>query len=112
MQFSDFDQLIKKVEKNLGRARSTEKRKGIEDHIEGLKVSREIAQKQMLTERDVRRAMSVTCYENVGCCCGLEKPCLWRHSCRQALGIDDETYVEVRAAVIWEILECLNKKEH
>lgn len=40
--------------------------------------------------------MSITCYENIGYCCGLSKPCIWRDSCRQVLGIDDETYVQVK----------------
>lgn len=106
----DFEQLIGKLQKNFKRAKSTEKREQLEDYIRKLEICREISEKEMLTEEDVTRAMSVTCYENIGYCCGLEKPCLWRDSCRQALGIDDETYVEVKEAVIWEILNRLSRE--
>ena len=107
----DFDQLIKKIGKNLKRAKSAEKREELEDYIRKLKISKEIAEKETLTEEDVMRAMSVTCYENIGYCCGLAKPCLWRDACRQALGIDDETYVEVKEGVVWEILRTHKQKK-
>ena len=111
MQFVDFDQLIKKLGKNLKRAKSKEEHEEIEDYIRKLEIAKEIAEKETLTKEDVKRAMSVTCYEDIGYCCGLAKPCLWRDSCRQALRIDDETYVEVKEAVVWEILERISKKE-
>lgn len=86
MELIEFDQLIRRLEKNLKRAKSAEKREEIEDYIRKLKLSKGIAQKEMLIEEDVKGAMSVTYYENIGYCCGLAKPCLWRDSCRQALG--------------------------
>jgi predicted metal-binding transcription factor (methanogenesis marker protein 9) len=107
----DFDQLIAKLQKNLKRAKSTGKREQLEDYIRKLEICQQISEKEMVTEEDVTKAMSVTCYQNIGYCCGLEKPCLWRDSCRQALGIDDEVYVEVKEAVVWEILQRLSKKE-
>lgn len=107
----DFDRLIQKMEKNLKRVKSQERREELEDYIQRLRLSKEVAEKELLTEEDIKKAMSVTCYENIGYCCGLSKPCIWRDSCRQALGIDDETYVEVKEAVIWEILERLRKRQ-
>jgi len=107
----DLDQLIGKLRKNLKRAKSTGKREQLEHYILKLEICQKIAEREVLTEEDVKKAMSVTCYGNIGYCCGLEKPCLWRDSCRKALGIDDNTYVEVKEAVIWEILQRLSKKE-
>lgn len=69
-----FDQLIGKLRKNLKRAKSTEKREQLEDYIQKLKICQEVAEKEILTEEDVTKAMSVTCYGNIGYCCGLEKP--------------------------------------
>jgi hypothetical protein len=34
---------------------------------------------------------------------------VWRDACRQALRIDDETYVEVKEAVIRHMLERVNR---
>jgi predicted metal-binding transcription factor (methanogenesis marker protein 9) len=111
MQLVDFDQLLKKLRGNLKRTRKPEKCEQLTDFIQKLEMLKEIDQKEMLTEEDINKAMSVTCYENIGYCCGLAKRCLWRDSCRQALGIDDETYVEVKEQVVWEILNRLRKRE-
>jgi predicted metal-binding transcription factor (methanogenesis marker protein 9) len=110
MELIDFDQLLDKLKGNLKRTRKPEKREQFTDFIQKFETLKEIDQKEMLTEEDINKAMSVTCYENIGYCCGLAKPCLWRDSCRQALGIDDETYVEVKEQVVWEILNRLSKR--
>lgn len=65
---------------------------------------KEIEQKARNTKADVKKAMSVTCYKNIGYCCGLAKDCIMRDSCMQDLGIDDEAYVRVKEKMIWEIL--------
>lgn len=53
----------------------------------------------------MKKAMGVTCYKNIGYCCGLAKDCIMRDCCRQALGIDDDTYVRVKEKLIWEMLK-------
>ncbi len=121
----NFDQMIKRLQFNLQSAnsvielreyKSTEELAALESYINELKetvrkleIAKEVAQKEMPTEDDVYRAMSITCYENIGYCCGLTKDCLWRDSCRQALGIDDETYVDIKKSVIWQLLERADK---
>jgi predicted metal-binding transcription factor (methanogenesis marker protein 9) len=121
----NFDQLIERLRFNLGSAKSAmehgeaeilEESEALQDYVDSLEetirkleVAREVSQKERLDEEDIRRAMSITCYGNIGYCCGLTKVCLWRDSCRQALGIDDKTYVEVKEAVIRDMLERINR---
>ena len=106
----NFDQLIKRLRFNLKSAKSAVevdeyKRSedlealenyihNLEDNIEKLEIAKEIAQKDTLTEEDVKRVMRITCYGDIGYCCGLSKQCVWRESCRKALRIDDETYID------------------
>lgn len=121
----NFDQSIKRLQFNLGSAKSaielgeyksTEEFEALEgyiheleDTIRKLEIAKEVAHKEMPTEDDIYRLMSITCYGDVGYCCGLTKDCLWRDSCRQALGIDDKTYVDVKKTVVWQLLEHANK---
>ena len=123
--FVNFDQLIERLKFNLESAKSAiehgeckrpENCEALRDYVDKLEesihkleVAREISQKERLDEQDVRRAMSITCYGNIGYCCGLTKACVWRDSCRQALRIDDETYIEVKEAVIQHMLERINR---
>lgn len=65
---------------------------------------KEIERKITKTKADVKKAMSVTFYKNIGYCCGLAKDCIMRDSCRQALGVDDETYIKAKEKVVWEML--------
>ena len=120
----NFDQLIKRLQFNLEGAKSaielveyksTEELGALEGYINELKdtirkleIAKEVAHKEMQTEDDVYQLMGITCYGNIGYCCALSKDCLWRDSCRQALGIDDETYVGIKEAVIWQLLERTN----
>ena len=121
----NFDQVIKRLQFNLESAKSaielreyksTEELEALESYINELKdtirklaIAKEVAQKEMPTDEDIHQVMGITCYGNIGYCCGLAKDCLWRDSCRQALGIDDKTYVDIKEAVIWQLLERANK---
>lgn len=120
----NFDQLIERLKFNLQSAKSVEHEEyqrtescealrdyvdKLEESIHKLEVAREISQKKRLDKQDIRRAMSITCYGNIGYCCGLTRACVWRDSCRQALRIDDETYIEVKEAVIQHMLERINR---
>jgi hypothetical protein len=121
----NFDQLIKRLQFNLEGTesaielveyKSTEELEALEGYINELKdtirkleIAKEVAHKEMPTEDDVYQLMGITCYGNIGYCCALAKDCLWRDSCRQALGIDNETYVGIKEAVIWQLLERANK---
>ena len=81
----------------------------IDESIHKLEIARHISQKKRLDEEDVGRAMGITCFGDIGYCCGLTKACVWRDACRQALRIDDETYVEVKEALIGHMLERVNR---
>jgi hypothetical protein len=121
----NFDQLIKRLQFNLNSAKSaieleeyksTEEFEALEGYIHELKetirkleIAKEVAQKEVPTDEDVHRVMGITCYGNLGYCCALAKECLWRDSCRQALGIDNKTYIDIKEAVIWQLLERANK---
>jgi len=85
-----------------------------DDHAEQRRLSKilhkfeflqQIQQKSKRTKSDVKKAMSITCYKSLAYCCGLTKDCMMRDSCRQALGVDDETYVEVKERMIWQMLK-------
>ncbi len=121
----NFDRLIKRLQFNLqsamsavepGEYKSAEGLEALESYINELKetirkleIAKEVAQKAMPTDEDVCRVMGITCYGNIGYCCGLAKECLWRDSCRQSLGIDDKNYVDIKESVIWQLLERTNK---
>jgi len=121
----NFDQLIERLKFNLASAKSAieseelkcpENYEALQDYvnkleesIHKLEVARKISQKARLDEQDVKRAMGITCFGDIGYCCGLTKECVWRDSCRQALKIDDDTYVEVKEAVIRQMLERTNR---
>jgi hypothetical protein len=121
----NFDQMIGRLKFNLEGARSAiehgecqdpqdyeslrDYADKIEESIHKLEVARQISQKNRLDEEDIGRAMSITCFRNIGYCCGLTKACVWRDACRQALRIDDETYIEVKEAVIQHMLERVNR---
>jgi hypothetical protein len=121
----NFDQLIGRLTFNLegarsaiehGECRDPEDREALKDYADKLKesihkleVARQISQKKRLDEEDVGRAMGITCFGNIGYCCGLKKVCVWRDACRQALRIDDETYVEVKEAMIQQMLERVDR---
>jgi predicted metal-binding transcription factor (methanogenesis marker protein 9) len=116
----NFDTLVKRLNFNLesakssleaGEPKSAEEIEALEKYINQFKetirkleIAREVAQKTILTVEDVYRLMSITCYGNIGYCCGLTKDCLWRDSCRQALQIDDDTYVTIKEMMIWQVL--------
>jgi hypothetical protein len=120
----NFDQLIERLRFNLESARSAIEHKEcqtaedsealrdyadkIEESIHKLELARQISQKKRLDGEDVGRAMSITCFGNIGYCCGLKKACVWRDACRQALRIDDETYTEVKETVVRHMLERAN----
>jgi hypothetical protein len=121
----NFDQMIGRLKFNLEGARSAiehgecqdpqdyeslrDYADKIEESIHKLEVARQISQKNRLDEEDVGKAMSITCFGDIGYCCGLTKACVWRDACRQALRIDDETYVEVKEAVIRHMLGRVNQ---
>jgi len=128
----NLDQIIKRLQFNLegakvalepqpgeskpGESRSPEDlevlRKYVhemEDTVRKLEIAKEIAQKETPTDEDIHRLMGITCYGNLGYCCGLAKECIWRDSCRQALGIDDDTYANIKEAVIWQLLKHIKK---
>ncbi len=120
----NFDQVIRRLRFNLESAKSAVEFgvcpesdletletyiQKLKDDIRKLKVAEEVAQKKTLADEDVKRVMGITCFANLGYCCGLDKACVWRDSCRQALGINDETYTEIKEAIIWQMLEQTNK---
>lgn len=121
----NFDQMIDRLKFNLESARSAiehgecqdpqdcealrDYADKIEESIHKLEVARQISQKGRLDEEDVGRAMGITCFGDIGYCCGLTKACVWRDACRQALRIDDETYIEVKEAVIQHMLGRVNQ---
>lgn len=77
----------------------------------GLKLKKveQIAKKRhgggKLTKEDIKETMSGLCYKNIGYCCGLEKPCVQRDACREALGISIEVFIQVKERMIWEMLK-------
>ena len=121
----NFDQMIGRLKFNLEGARSAiehgecqdpqdyeslrDYADKIEESIHKLEVARQISQKNRLDEEDIGRAMSITCFGNIGYCCGLNEACVWRDACRQALRIDDGTYIAVKEAVIRHMLGRVNQ---
>jgi hypothetical protein len=117
----NYTRLLQRLKFNLDGARSVIEsgEYGSAEELEALKVyikelveavrkfqiAKEIYDKEKLTSEDIYKAMSITCYGDLGYCCGLSKGCPWRDACRQALHIDDETYLKIKQNVIWQMLE-------
>jgi len=43
-------------------------------------------------EEELKELFSILCFKNIGYCCGLEKPCVWRDSVLSILKIPREGY--------------------
>ena len=55
-----------------------------------------------LTEEEVLRAMSVTCFGHIAYCCGIEKRCPFRDAALIALGISYDEFREMKERKIAE----------
>ncbi len=105
----NFDEVILEAKEVISEEEDEREQRRLQRLVTKLESLKEIDQKVRKTKADVKKAMSVTCYKNIGYCCGLAKDCIMRDSCRQALGIDDETYVRVKEKVIWEMIGMLQE---
>ena len=100
----NFDEVILELKEAISEEADEKEQHRLQRLASKLESLKEIDRKVRKTKADVKKAMSVTCYKNIGYCCGLAKNCIMRDSCRQALGIDDETYVNAKEKLIWEML--------
>lgn len=123
----NYTQLLQRLKFNLegaksaiesGECKTAEELDALKSYIDGLvdtvrkfQIAKEVYEKVVRTKEDVFKAMSITCYGNLGYCCGLSKQCSWRDACRQALRIDDRTYIEIKDNTIWQLLECADNKK-
>ena len=119
-----FDEVISRLRFNLESAKSAVEggeceasdREALDTYIQKLRedirkleIAKGIAHKKDLTSDDVKAVMAITCFADLGYCCGLQKECIWRDSCRQALGIDDATFTAFKEALIWQMLQHVDK---
>jgi predicted metal-binding transcription factor (methanogenesis marker protein 9) len=100
----DLDEVLEELEESITGTKEPNERKKLKKYRLKLRKLQRIAQKKERTRGDVAKAMSITCYKNIGYCCGLEKDCIWRDCCRAALHIGDGIYVRVKEKVVWEML--------
>jgi len=126
MTLMNYTQLLQRLKFNMegaksaiesGEYKSAEELDALKAYIDGLvdtvrkfQIAKEVYEKEVRTNEDIFKAMSITCYGNLGYCCGLSKECPWRDACRQALRIDDKAYVDIKENVIWQLLERANKR--
>lgn len=117
---SDYTRLLQRLKFNIDAARSAIESgeyqspaelealqvyvRGLIDSVSKYQVAKEVFEKETLTDDDVRKAMSITCYGDLAYCCGLTKECPWRDACLQALRIDHDTYADVKKGLIRELL--------
>jgi hypothetical protein len=67
--------------------------------IDKLKFLRDFATKDDFTEKDIREVMTFTCYDSLAFCCNLGeagKPCFYRDSVLEALGISPEEFIRIK----------------
>lgn len=105
----DFGQAILEIKEAVSEEGDERERRRLQRLVAKLESLKEIQQRVRKTKTDAKKAMSVTCYKNIGYCCGLAKDCIMRDSCRQALGIDDDTYIKVKENMIWEMMAILQE---
>ena len=105
----NFDEVILEVKEAISEEEDEREQRRLQRLASKLDLLKQIEQKVRKTKTDVKKAMSITCYKNIGYCCGLAKDCIMRDGCRQALGIDDENYIKVKENVIWEMIGMLQE---
>ena len=101
----DFKQTIAELKGIITEEADQAERRKLSKLLSKFEFLQQIEQKSRRTKNDVKKAMSITCYKSIAYCCGLAKDCIIRDGCRQALGVDDETYVEVKERMIWQMLK-------
>lgn len=127
MSLKNYTALLQRLKFNLegarsaiesGECKSAEELEALKTYVSGLvdtvrkyQIAKEVYDKETLTKEDIYKAMSITCYGNLGYCCGLSKDCPWRDACRQALRIDDQTYVDIKENLIWQLMERASNRE-
>ena len=100
----DFPQVVSELKSIIAEEPDRRERRSMEKLLSKLELLRKIEGKTSKAETDIKKAMSITCYGSLAYCCGLAKECFMRDGCRQALGIDDETYVGVKERMVREML--------
>ena len=105
----NFDEVILEAKEVISEEEDEKEQRRLQRLVTKLESLREIEQKERKTKTDIKKVMSITCYKNIGYCCGLAKDCIMRDGCRQALGIDDENYIKFKEKVIWEMIGMLQE---
>jgi predicted metal-binding transcription factor (methanogenesis marker protein 9) len=105
----NFDQTILELKEAISEEEDEKEKRRLQRLLSKFVVLKGIEQRATKTKTDVKKAMSITCYKNLGYCCGLAKDCYMRDGCRQALGVDNETYVRIKEKMIWEMLQYLSQ---
>ena len=76
----DFDQAILEIKEAISEEEDEKEQRRLQRLATKLESLREIDRKLRKTKTDVKKAMSITCYKNIGYCCGLAKGCIMRDS--------------------------------
>lgn len=61
---------------------------------EALKLIDKYKGKSKFTDKQFKEIQMITCFENLGYCCGLSKPCYFRDTVLYILGISKEQFKE------------------
>jgi len=109
LSIMNFDEVILELKEAISEEADEKEQRRLQRLASKLDLLKQIEEKVGKTKTDIKKAMSITCYKNIGYCCGLAKNCFMRDSCRQALGIDDETYINVKEKMIWEMMAILHE---
>ena len=59
--------------------------------------------KSPITQDGIQEVFNLLCFKNIGYCCGLDKPCVWRDTVRYIFGITDEKFCAVKNKIGFEL---------
>lgn len=50
----------------------------------------------IFSDADIKKILSLTCYNNIAYCCGLQKVCIWRDAVLNLLQLTPEEYIKAK----------------
>jgi len=90
-----MDELIIKLEGYLSKM-GKEHKVDFDAFQEKINILKKYNGRKRFTEEEQNDILSLLCYDDLGYCCGLSKPCLWRNAVTELFGISPEKFKKVK----------------
>lgn len=88
----NFDKIIKQLKEEIPPTKADAEE--MKENIKTFIMLKEIKNKKTKTKEDLEKACKALCYSSLAFCCDITKPCLFRNSVLDALGISMKEFRE------------------